>query len=162
MLKMHPMSLGVFLFVCCHRVTLEQHLKSHIKSWSHVCVRVRYKKCCPHGLSSCLTVADRWPLGAQEYLKLSDVYKMYGSCSGRHESSKPAAHGRSFAVDAALAGACEVPFTSCLSLSWFFTVSLSLSLHPFIFMSCCSLCWFAVNQTVLLCATWACGVSSCS
>ncbi|XP_027136640.1 pleckstrin homology-like domain family B member 1 isoform X11 [Larimichthys crocea] len=44
----------------------------------------------------------------EEYLKLSDVYKMYGSCSGRHESSKPAAHGRSFAVDAALAGACEV------------------------------------------------------
>ncbi|XP_027136638.1 pleckstrin homology-like domain family B member 1 isoform X9 [Larimichthys crocea] len=43
----------------------------------------------------------------EEYLKLSDVYKMYGSCSGRHESSKPAAHGRSFAVDAALAGACE-------------------------------------------------------
>ncbi|XP_027136637.1 pleckstrin homology-like domain family B member 1 isoform X8 [Larimichthys crocea] len=45
----------------------------------------------------------------EEYLKLSDVYKMYGSCSGRHESSKPAAHGRSFAVDAALAGACEYP-----------------------------------------------------
>ncbi|XP_049922823.1 pleckstrin homology-like domain family B member 1 isoform X10 [Epinephelus moara] len=43
----------------------------------------------------------------EEYMKLSDVYKMYGS-GGLRESSKPASHGRSFAVDAALAGACEV------------------------------------------------------
>ncbi|XP_044059907.1 pleckstrin homology-like domain family B member 1 isoform X26 [Siniperca chuatsi] len=43
----------------------------------------------------------------EEYMKLADVYKMYGS-SGRHESSKPASHGRSCAIDAALAGACEV------------------------------------------------------
>ncbi|XP_044059897.1 pleckstrin homology-like domain family B member 1 isoform X17 [Siniperca chuatsi] len=42
----------------------------------------------------------------EEYMKLADVYKMYGS-SGRHESSKPASHGRSCAIDAALAGACE-------------------------------------------------------
>ncbi|XP_049432831.1 pleckstrin homology-like domain family B member 1 isoform X3 [Epinephelus fuscoguttatus] len=42
----------------------------------------------------------------EEYMKLSDVYKMYGS-GGLRESSKPASHGRSFAVDAALAGACE-------------------------------------------------------
>ncbi|XP_051255162.1 pleckstrin homology-like domain family B member 1 isoform X6 [Dicentrarchus labrax] len=42
----------------------------------------------------------------EEYMKLSDVYKMYGG-SGRHESIKPASHGRSFAIDAALAGACE-------------------------------------------------------
>ncbi|XP_039647789.1 pleckstrin homology-like domain family B member 1 isoform X4 [Perca fluviatilis] len=42
----------------------------------------------------------------EEYMKLSDVYKMYGS-SGLHENSKPASHGRSFAIDAALAGPCE-------------------------------------------------------
>lgn len=40
-------------------------------------------------------------------MKLSDVFRMYGS-GGRPESSKPASHGRSFAIDAALAGACEV------------------------------------------------------
>ncbi|KAM3874795.1 pleckstrin homology-like domain family B member 1 [Diretmus argenteus] len=39
----------------------------------------------------------------EEYLKLSDVYKMYGS-SGYHNGSKPASHGHSFAIDAALAG----------------------------------------------------------
>ncbi|XP_078102970.1 pleckstrin homology-like domain family B member 1 isoform X5 [Sander vitreus] len=43
----------------------------------------------------------------EEYMKLSDVYKMYGS-SGLHENSKPASHSRSFAIDAALAGPCEV------------------------------------------------------
>ncbi|XP_030007553.1 LOW QUALITY PROTEIN: pleckstrin homology-like domain family B member 1 [Sphaeramia orbicularis] len=37
------------------------------------------------------------------YMKLSDVYKMYG----RSENSKPASHGHSFAIDAALAGPCE-------------------------------------------------------
>ncbi|XP_073339810.1 pleckstrin homology-like domain family B member 1 isoform X2 [Pagrus major] len=42
----------------------------------------------------------------EEYMKLSDVFKMYGS-SGRHQSSTSASHGRSFAIDAALAGACE-------------------------------------------------------
>ncbi|XP_035806074.1 pleckstrin homology-like domain family B member 1 isoform X5 [Amphiprion ocellaris] len=42
----------------------------------------------------------------EEYLKLSDVYKMYGS-SGHHDRGKPGSHGRSFAIDAALAGACE-------------------------------------------------------
>ncbi|KAM9853654.1 pleckstrin homology-like domain family B member 1 [Aulostomus maculatus] len=42
----------------------------------------------------------------EEYLKLSDVYKMYGS-SGFHESNKPTSRGCSFAVDAALAGAGE-------------------------------------------------------
>ncbi|XP_032366347.1 pleckstrin homology-like domain family B member 1 isoform X10 [Etheostoma spectabile] len=42
----------------------------------------------------------------EEYMKLSDVYKMYGS-SGLHENSKPASHGRLFAIDAALAGPCE-------------------------------------------------------
>nr|XP_046244309.1 pleckstrin homology-like domain family B member 1 isoform X4 [Scatophagus argus] len=41
----------------------------------------------------------------EEYMKLSDVYKMYGS--SYHESSKPASHGRSYSIDAALAGACE-------------------------------------------------------
>ncbi|XP_045929758.1 pleckstrin homology-like domain family B member 1 isoform X10 [Micropterus dolomieu] len=43
----------------------------------------------------------------EDYMKLSDVYKMYGS-SGHHEGSKPTSHSRSFAIDAALAGACEV------------------------------------------------------
>ncbi|XP_045929748.1 pleckstrin homology-like domain family B member 1 isoform X2 [Micropterus dolomieu] len=42
----------------------------------------------------------------EDYMKLSDVYKMYGS-SGHHEGSKPTSHSRSFAIDAALAGACE-------------------------------------------------------
>ncbi|XP_044210618.1 pleckstrin homology-like domain family B member 1 isoform X3 [Thunnus albacares] len=42
----------------------------------------------------------------EEYMKLSDVYKMYGS-SGYHESNKPTWHGHSFAIDAALAGASE-------------------------------------------------------
>ncbi|XP_039986778.1 pleckstrin homology-like domain family B member 1 isoform X15 [Xiphias gladius] len=42
----------------------------------------------------------------EEYMKLSDVYKMYGG-SGHRDSSKPVSHGRSFAIDAALAGACE-------------------------------------------------------
>ncbi|KAM7413703.1 hypothetical protein PAMA_020877 [Pampus argenteus] len=42
----------------------------------------------------------------EDYMKLSDVYKMYGS-SGYHENNKPTSHGRSFAIDAALAGACE-------------------------------------------------------
>ncbi|XP_069391096.1 pleckstrin homology-like domain family B member 1 isoform X19 [Paralichthys olivaceus] len=42
----------------------------------------------------------------EEYMKLSDVYKMYGG--GRHGSSKPASHGQAFAIDATLAGACEV------------------------------------------------------
>ncbi|XP_029923415.1 pleckstrin homology-like domain family B member 1 isoform X2 [Myripristis murdjan] len=42
----------------------------------------------------------------EDYLKLSDVFKMYGS-SGYRDSSKPASHGRSFAIDAALAGPCE-------------------------------------------------------
>ncbi|XP_069391089.1 pleckstrin homology-like domain family B member 1 isoform X11 [Paralichthys olivaceus] len=41
----------------------------------------------------------------EEYMKLSDVYKMYGG--GRHGSSKPASHGQAFAIDATLAGACE-------------------------------------------------------
>lgn len=41
-------------------------------------------------------------------MKLSDVFRMYGS-GGHHDSSKPASHGHSFAIDAALAGACEVP-----------------------------------------------------
>lgn len=57
-------------------------------------------------------------------MKLSDVYKMYGS-GGLRESSKPASHGRSFAVDAALAGACEVP-------------SLPVCLCPDEFLSLCS------------------------
>lgn len=56
-------------------------------------------------------------------MKLSDVYKMYGSGGGGyHESSKPASHGRSFAIDAALAGACEVPhhfLSVCLFPDWF-------------------------------------------
>ncbi|XP_056229332.1 pleckstrin homology-like domain family B member 1 isoform X12 [Seriola aureovittata] len=38
----------------------------------------------------------------EEYMRLSDVYKMY-----HRDSSKPASHGRSFAIDATLAGACE-------------------------------------------------------
>ncbi|XP_059187407.1 pleckstrin homology-like domain family B member 1 [Centropristis striata] len=42
----------------------------------------------------------------EEYMKLSDVYKMYGS-GGLRENNKPATHGRSFAIDAALAGAGE-------------------------------------------------------
>ncbi|KAM7399817.1 hypothetical protein PAMP_019061 [Pampus punctatissimus] len=42
----------------------------------------------------------------EDYMKLSDVFKMYGS-SGYHENNKPTSHGRSFAIDAALAGACE-------------------------------------------------------
>uniref|UniRef100_UPI003AADDBFD pleckstrin homology-like domain family B member 1 n=1 Tax=Centroberyx gerrardi TaxID=166262 RepID=UPI003AADDBFD len=42
----------------------------------------------------------------EDYLKLSDVYKMYGS-DGYRESSRPASHGRSFAIDAALAGPSE-------------------------------------------------------
>lgn len=89
-------------------------------------------------------------VGAQEYMKLSDVFKMYGS-GGRHQSSTCSSHGRSFAIDAALAGACEVPsllsvsllirycldsdsvLSVCLSLSLFLSVSLSLSvsLLPF-------------------------------
>lgn len=49
-------------------------------------------------------------------MKLSDVYRMYGS-GGHHQGSGPASHGRSFAIDAALAGACEVPTLSvCLLL----------------------------------------------
>ncbi|XP_030599938.1 pleckstrin homology-like domain family B member 1 isoform X3 [Archocentrus centrarchus] len=43
----------------------------------------------------------------EEYMKLSDVYKMYGS-SGHLENSKPNSHGRSCAIDAVLAGTCEV------------------------------------------------------
>ncbi|XP_060901997.1 pleckstrin homology-like domain family B member 1 isoform X2 [Labrus mixtus] len=39
----------------------------------------------------------------EEYMNLSDVYKMYGS-SGHNDSSMPSSRGRSFAVDAALAG----------------------------------------------------------
>ncbi|CAJ1066015.1 pleckstrin homology-like domain family B member 1 isoform X6 [Xyrichtys novacula] len=39
----------------------------------------------------------------EEYMKLSDVYKMYGS-GGHHDSSTPSPNGRSLAVDAALAG----------------------------------------------------------
>ncbi|XP_062274979.1 pleckstrin homology-like domain family B member 1 isoform X4 [Scomber scombrus] len=42
----------------------------------------------------------------EEYMKLSDVYKMYGS-GGLRESNKPTWHGRSVAIDAALAGTCE-------------------------------------------------------
>ncbi|KAF0030290.1 hypothetical protein F2P81_017021 [Scophthalmus maximus] len=43
----------------------------------------------------------------EEYMQLSDVYKMYGG-GGRHGSSKPASHGSSFAIDATLTAACEV------------------------------------------------------
>ncbi|XP_034723147.1 pleckstrin homology-like domain family B member 1 isoform X10 [Etheostoma cragini] len=42
----------------------------------------------------------------EEYMKLSDVFKMYGS-SGLRENSKPTSQGRLFAIDAALAGPCE-------------------------------------------------------
>ncbi|XP_047191802.1 pleckstrin homology-like domain family B member 1 isoform X6 [Scophthalmus maximus] len=42
----------------------------------------------------------------EEYMQLSDVYKMYGG-GGRHGSSKPASHGSSFAIDATLTAACE-------------------------------------------------------
>ncbi|XP_053176566.1 pleckstrin homology-like domain family B member 1 isoform X6 [Scomber japonicus] len=42
----------------------------------------------------------------EEYMKLSDVYKMYGS-GGLRESNKPTWHGRSVAIDAALAGTSE-------------------------------------------------------
>ncbi|XP_040902888.1 pleckstrin homology-like domain family B member 1 isoform X2 [Toxotes jaculatrix] len=42
----------------------------------------------------------------EEYMKLSDVYKMYGG-SSHCDGSKPTSHGCSFAIDAALAGACE-------------------------------------------------------
>ena len=85
-----------------------------------------------------------WPLavGAQEYMKLSDVFKMYGS-SGRRQSSTSTSHGGSFAIDAALAGACEVPSllsvsslirycldSVCLSLYLSLSLSLSLCLSP--------------------------------
>ncbi|XP_037630759.1 pleckstrin homology-like domain family B member 1 isoform X9 [Sebastes umbrosus] len=57
----------------------------------------------------CLTGGKSFPKSStamrEEYMKLSDVYKMYGG--GLHENRKPASHGRSFAVDAALAGARE-------------------------------------------------------
>ncbi|XP_058490190.1 pleckstrin homology-like domain family B member 1 isoform X4 [Solea solea] len=41
------------------------------------------------------------PTEPQDYMKLSDVYKMYGG------GSKSASHSHSFAIDAALAGTCE-------------------------------------------------------
>lgn len=49
--------------------------------------------------------------GAQDYMKLSDVYRMYGGGGGcQPEGGEAASHNCSFAVDAALAGACcEVP-----------------------------------------------------
>ena len=59
-----------------------------------------------------LTVVGCW---LQEYMKLSDVYKMYGG-SSHHDGGKPTSHGHTFAIDAALAGACEVPLLPvCLS-----------------------------------------------
>ncbi|XP_053729345.1 pleckstrin homology-like domain family B member 1 isoform X2 [Synchiropus splendidus] len=42
----------------------------------------------------------------EEYMKLSDVHKMYGG-GGRSRHDKPNSQTASFAVDAALAGACE-------------------------------------------------------
>lgn len=65
---------------------------------------------CPHRFSSCLLSA-----AAQEYVKLSDVCKMYGGSGGHRE--KPGSHGHSCAVDAVLAGACEVPSLPVLTLS---------------------------------------------
>lgn len=67
----------------------------------------------PLGFLSRLTLLT---VGTQDYMKLSDVYRMYnGGC--RPERGEPACHNRSFAVDAALAGACcEVPtLPVCLS-----------------------------------------------
>ncbi len=58
-------------------------------------------------------------VGAQEYLKLSDVYKMYGS-SRHRDSGEPASRSRLLAVDAALAGISEVPsLPVCLCPDWF-------------------------------------------
>lgn len=99
-----------------------------------VCVNTVHKKCGTVLSSWLLILSDCcWLLaGAQEYMKLSDVYKMYGS-SGSSENSKPASHGRSFAIDAALAGSREVPSLPvclfCLTLCS--PPSVCLSILPF-------------------------------
>lgn len=95
-----------------------------------VCVHILYIKRYSTVLSSWLLIllAVGW---CQEYMKLSDVYKMYGS-SGLHENNKPPSHGRSFAVDAALAGAGEVPslpvFPDSVLTLYFLLLPLSVSL----------------------------------
>ena len=85
------------------------------------------KRTC-HGVSS-------WPLvlfglrcvGSQEYMKLSDVYRMYGRDCHDTQLTTTAQHGLSLILDTAVP--CEVPLLS-LSITLSITSYLSLSLSP--------------------------------
>lgn len=104
----------------------------------------------PLGFLSRLTLLT---VGTQDYMKLSDVYRMYsGGC--RPERGEPASHNRSFAVDAALTGACcEVPtLPVCLFISPVWCPCLLCHVAP---SAGC-----ALNQAVASLIHRACGAAS--
>lgn len=150
----------------CMVVGLQRRIGSVlVRVWMHLCFGSA-------ALSSWLLILSDccWLLaGAQEYLKLLDMYKMYGSCSGdHHDGSKPTSHGHLFAIDAALAGACEVPSLPVLSLCWLVLACIHFlsSLPPCPSFSChaapsAGLQFIQLTALLaLLCTTWASGVSS--
>lgn len=124
--------------------------------WVHirVCMSIHIMKRTCHGVSS-------WPLvlfglrcfallcvGSQEYMKLSDVYEMFGSDCHDTQLTTSAQHGLSLILDAAVP--CEVPLPSLshyaslylslsLALGFCFSLSLTPSFHSFTCLSSCPL-----------------------
>ena len=83
-------------------------------------------------------------VGSQEYMKLSDVYEMFGSDCHDTQLTTSAQHGLSLTLDAAVP--CEVPLPSLahyaslylslsLALGFCFSLSLTPSFHSFTCLS---------------------------